>query len=45
MTKKKIVEENRIVDEMLEMAQSLQEHAVILKQEMTKLLQLIENVC
>lgn len=27
MAKKKIVEENRIVDEMLEMAQALQGHA------------------
>jgi hypothetical protein len=37
MAKKKIAEENRIVDEMLEMAQALQGHALISKQDMAKM--------
>jgi putative transcriptional regulator len=37
MAKKKIAEENRIVEEMLEMAQALQGHALISKQDMAKM--------
>lgn len=37
MKNKKILEENRILSEMLEMAQALQGHALITKQDMTKM--------
>ena len=37
MTNKKMTEENRILDEMLEMAQALQGHALISKQDMAKM--------
>jgi putative transcriptional regulator len=37
MTKKKITEENRIFDEMLEMVQALQGHALISKQDIAKM--------
>jgi hypothetical protein len=42
MTKGKSTEVTRIFDEMLEMAQALQRYALISKQDMAKLLQLIE---
>ena len=37
MTNKKTLKENRILSEMLEMAQALQGHALITKQDMTKM--------
>jgi putative transcriptional regulator len=43
MTKKKITEENRIFDEMLEMAQALQGHALISKQDMAKMKLICQN--
>jgi hypothetical protein len=41
MTQGNSTEETRIFDEMLEMAQAMQGHALITKQDMAKLLQLI----
>lgn len=43
MVEKKIAEENRIVYEMLEIAQALQSHALISSTDMAKLLQLTEK--
>jgi hypothetical protein len=43
MTKGNSTEETRIFDEALEMAQALQGHALISKQDMARLLQLIEK--
>jgi len=37
MTNKKMLEENRVLNEMLEMAQALQGHALITKQDMAKM--------
>lgn len=44
MTNKKMLEENRVLNEMLEMAQALQGHALITKQNMAKMNLLCQKV-